>query len=156
MTFFDMPEDQREISKNYIKSFTDALVHNVDTTMDRVLGYLYYSNGGGLVAAVAYVSSAKTLALGMKVAIKLFFLGLLCAVVRSALDYFATQRRLNEVSRDNRLFFNNQLDWNKYVQSSQRKTAQWHYIMFGVISGVLFFVGLWIGVCSITAGAVNS
>lgn len=146
---FPESEPQRTHALNYIRELQELNRHEVKETKDRILGYLFGLNAGGLVAGAAYFSQ-KDFNGGVLAAICLFALGLLSAVIRATLDYYACERVGKSLESDMRKVIGGQMEWEEFLAARNEVTVvQWPFHGLGFISGICFFLGLIIGVIGI-------
>lgn len=145
MKFSEIPEPQQGSVVSHLKETQLWIVQEVRETRDRILGYIFGLNAGGIVAGAAALAQGKS---NRQIiwAIWLFGIGLLAAVVRATLDYFATEAMAGSFRKNVRQLYGDEIDWDQFQESRKKyASSQWHYYGLGIASGVLFFGGLLIG-----------
>ena len=145
MKLSKLSESERTAAIAYAKENELFKLSIVTETKDRILGYIFGLNAGGLVAGAAYLSAKPSCPL-IVTAIWLFAFGLLASVVRATLDYFACEKSRTEYSAEVRNLYADKTDWETFLASRDRKAVQWPYYALGYSSGVSFFLGVMIGI----------
>ena len=118
-------------------------------SLKRITGYLFTLNSGGLLASLAYLA-AKENPDGIKILIWCFFAGTLLISLHAAADYYSSERHLKLFDSDLKEFYASELDWEDFLErkaSRESKDIPLHFL--GWASGLAFFIGLIIAICTI-------
>lgn len=118
-------------------------------TLSRITNYLFILNTGALLAALTYVA-AKSANNGIQTSIWLFSVGIFCSVAHATLDYYFTENSFSSYRKDVTDLYENKLDWEVFVDRNEhRPLLDWLLHAFGWLGGLVFFVGLVLGLCQI-------
>jgi|WetSurMetagenome_2_1015567.scaffolds.fasta_scaffold45917_2 hypothetical protein len=120
------------------------------STLRRITNYLFVLNSGGLIASLTYVA-ATTCTKGMSISIWLFSIGVLSISLHAALDYYLCEHFFRSFREDINQFYKDELDWEVMTdRNSQRGNSDWYLHVLGWLSGILFFAGLFNGICQVS------
>ncbi len=150
--FNEIPDDS---AKHYIAKKIDEQSHQLlqlrNNTLSRINNYLFTINGGGLLASLTYVA-AKENAGGFYLTICFFALGLLCAVLHAAIDYYGVEFFLPKYSSDVTKFYSNKIEWEDLVANIEKRAKIINPILhpIGWLSGLAFLVALYSGFSQLT------
>lgn len=117
------------------------------STLQRITNYLFVLNSGGLIASLTYVA-AKTCTKGMTISIWLFSIGVLFISLHAAIDYYQCEHLFKSFREDIDQFYKDELDWEGI--NSQSEKSDWYLHVFGWLSGILFFAGLFNGIYQVS------
>lgn len=142
------PND-RASKLNYVKELWGFWREVRAQALTRITNYLFILNTGALLGSLTYVAS-KPHNSSIQCAIWLFAAGILCSLVHAALDYYATESSFSSYKKEVREFYENKIDWAILVEKSQTQPRfDWVLHLFGWAGGILFIVGLYIGITQI-------
>lgn len=144
MKFSQIVPEYSPRAQAYVREIELGIAKEVTETKDRILGYLFGLNAGGLVAAGAFLSQ-KTPNCQIIAATILFGLGLLAAVLRSAKDYYGCEAVAKAIRQDARDLYDDKLEWEQFLERRKAVIPQWSYHVLGWGAGILFFLGLVLG-----------
>jgi hypothetical protein len=147
-------EIKEEVNRNtkiqYIKECWTGYRESEQSTLSRITNYLFVLNSGALLASLAYVA-AKPNTTGVNISIWLFSVGILLISLHATIDYYLCGRFFSLFRKDVDLFYKSEIDWEVLVdRNSQRGKNDWYLHLLGWLSGILFFAGLFNGVCHIS------
>jgi hypothetical protein len=81
------------------------------------------------------------------IAVCLFGIGLLAAVIRVAMDYYCCDAVARSIGDDVSKLYTDQIEVDQFLAARKKaKIAQWPFHGLGFTSGICFFVGLLIGI----------
>lgn len=131
---------------NYVSSRWRDHQGMVNSALATIVNYLFVLNSGALAAALAYLAT-KTDPVNLRAPVWCFSLGLVFITVRAALDYYISVAHFGGFRKDTDLFYKNELDWAVMLDRDNRR-GNWDWLLhlLGWSSGIVFFVGMWIGV----------
>jgi len=144
MKFSQIVPEYSPRAQAYVREIELGMIKAVTETKDRILGYIFGLNAGGLVAAGAFLSQ-KVPNCQIIAATILFGLGLLAAVLRAAKDYYSCEAAAKAIRQDVRDFYDDKLDWEQFLERRKEVTPEWYYHVLGWGAGILFFLGLVLG-----------
>jgi len=134
-------------ASGHIESLWREFAHERSSTLRRVLGYLFVLNSGGLVAAVTYMATKPTVRWEIPFSIWCFAIGTILITIHAAIDYYTCEGLFGKFRSDVAQFFKNEIDWEVlWDRTRERKTGDWILHLLGIGSGVVFVVGLAVGV----------
>ncbi|MDI6789808.1 MAG: hypothetical protein QME44_03860 [Thermodesulfobacteriota bacterium] len=147
-------EIKEEVNRNakiqYIKECWTGHREFEQATLSRITNYLFVLNSGALLASLAYVA-AKPNTTGVNISIWLFSVGILLISLHATIDYYLCGRFFSLFRKDVDLFYKSEIDWEVLVdRNSQRGKNDWYLHLLGWLSGILFFAGLFNGICHIS------
>jgi hypothetical protein len=162
MKFSELNSTQRETQIQSIGQDWELNASWRKESLDTITKYLFTLNSGGLLASLAYLAAKKEVD-GVNILIGLFFLGTLFVVLRAAIDYYASEKRLASLRDDiNDLYFDN-IEVEKYTSNVRQRANSNDCLLhvFGWLSGILFFTSIAIGAFTIQpkaepSGGINS
>ena len=144
MKFSQIVPEYSPRAQAYVREIELGIAKEVTETKDRILGYLFGLNAGGLVAAGAFLSQ-KAPNCKIIAATILFGLGLLAAVLRSAKDYYGCEAVAKAIRQDARDLYDDKLEWEQFLERRKAVIPQWSYHALGWGAGIFFFLGLILG-----------
>lgn len=142
--------NERSAKANYVSSRWRDHQGIVNSALATIVNYLFVLNSGALAAALAaalaYLAT-KTAPINLYAPVWCFSLGLVFITVRAALDYYISVAHFGGFRKDIDLFYKNELDWAVILDRDNRR-GNWDWLLhlLGWSSGIVFFVGMWIGV----------
>jgi hypothetical protein len=144
MKFSQIVPEYSPRAQAYVREIELGIAKEVTETKDRILGYLFGLNAGGLVAAGAFLSQ-KAPNCQIIAATILFGLGLLAAVLRSAKDYYGCEAVAKAIRQDVRDLYDDKLEWEQFLERRKVVIPEWSYHVLGWGAVILFFLGLVLG-----------
>lgn len=118
-------------------------------TLKRITNYLFVLNTGALLASLTYVATKQANSY-IHFSIWLFSAGTFLVVLHATLDYYATENGFTSCRKNVEELFGNKIDWAVFVDRSEKHgTYDWLLHTLGWLSGLLFFVGLVVGVLQV-------
>lgn len=136
----------------YTRELIELARHEHFESRNRVVGYLFVLNAGGLAAGVAFVAAKQPAAqCGALAAIILFSVGLGATMLRAAFDYYGCERYMTRLMAQVKAFYSNQMPMESFLSERDNPgTPQWPFHLLGWFSAACFFVGLIVGVVAIS------
>ncbi len=139
------PHD-RASKLNYVKELWGFWREVRAQALTRITNYLFILNTGALLGALTYVAS-KPHNSSIQCAIWLFAAGILCSLVHAALDYYATESSFSSYKKEVGEFYENKIDWAVLVERNEKRPKfDWLLHVVGWAGGILFIVGLFMGI----------
>lgn len=140
--------------KNIIKEINDYWEIRVQwrqESLDVITKQLFVLNSGGLLSSLTYFVSKKS-ENDVKIIISIFFIGLLCNILRGGIDYYASEVNLYYLGKKVTSFYNNRIDNKALNNALHIKSFMWVDILLhilGWLSALLFISG-----CILSIGKV--
>jgi hypothetical protein len=144
MKFSEADEGRKEHAIAYVRRNSDWLKSDFVETKDRICGYLFGLNAGGLVAAAAAIKELGTNRL-FRLAVGLFAFGLIAEVVRATFDYFSSNSMAKKHRDDADKLFSDELSIEEFFGRRGPGSGDMRYHILGFVSGATFAIGLTVG-----------
>lgn len=133
----------------YVNEVWNGWRHAREQALGRITNYLFVLNTGGLLAALTYVAS-KGANQCIQASIWLLAFGSFFCAVHAALDYYVIERSFAKYRTDVKKLYENQLDWEVLVGNVEMSSPYDKVLhVLGWLSGIVFFVGLVLGILQI-------
>jgi uncharacterized membrane protein len=124
-------------------------INYISETLTRITNYLFVLNTGALLATLTYVASKSTNT-HIQYSIWLFSAGIFFSVTHATLDYYLTEASFNSYKKDVEELYENKLDWEVLIDRNERRPIlDWLLHLLGWLGGMVFFIGLIVGICHI-------
>lgn len=115
-------------------------------TLTKITGYLFVLNAGALLGALTYVAT-KSSNSSIHYSIWLFGAGTLLSLLHATLDYYLTESSFSSYRKDVEEFYENKIDWAVLVDRNEKRPGfDWLLHVLGWAGGIVFIVGLSIGI----------
>jgi hypothetical protein len=138
--------NERASKLNYIKELWAFWRQARLQTLTRITNYLFILNTGALLGSLTYVASKLPNA-SIQCAIWVFAAGILCSLVHATLDYYITESGFSAYKKEVGEFYENKIDWTVLVEKTEIQSKfEWLLHTVGWAGGILFIVGLFIGI----------
>ncbi len=151
MKFSELQEPQLGQSVAHIKEMQEWVSRELRETRERIVGYLFGLNAGGLVADAAFLSQKAGNCL-VKYSVVLFGVGLFVTVIRAAIDYYGCEAIARSLNGDVRKFYTDEIDSEQFWTRKGVKFHDWPLHCLGIAAGVCFFAGLIVGFIGMIQG----
>jgi hypothetical protein len=152
MTKFNEITDvsERASKVNYINELWYSWRDARTQTLLRVTNYLFVLNSGALLAALTYVAS-KPSNIYIQYSICFFSAGIFFSVLHAALDYYLTERGFSLYIKDIEELYENKIDWEVLIdRNANRPMLELLLHILGWLGGIVFFIGLIIGILHVS------
>ncbi|MES2244319.1 MAG: hypothetical protein V4639_15715 [Pseudomonadota bacterium] len=138
--------NERASKLNYIKELWAFWREVRVQSLTRITNYLFILNTGALLGSLTYVAS-KSPNSSIQCAIWLFAAGTLCSLVHATLDYYVIEASFSSYKKEVGEFYGNKIDWAFLVEKNEKGSKfDWLLHVVGWAGGILFIVGLLIGI----------
>lgn len=142
-------QSERASKANYINELWAFWREVRVQTLTRITNYLFVLNTGALLAALTYVAS-KSPNSSIQCSIWLFSAGIFFSVAHATLDYYLTESSFSSYRKDVDEFYESKIDWAVLVdRNEKRPLLDWLLHVLGWLGGIVFFVGLFLGISQI-------
>lgn len=118
-------------------------------TLKRITNYLFVLNTGALLAGLTYIASKPSNPY-IQCSIWFFSAGIFFSVLHATLDYYITENGFSKYQKDVEELYENKIDWEVFVDRNRnRPLYDWLLHSLGWLGGLVFFIGLVLGVLQI-------
>lgn len=142
-------EIERQSKFNYVDELWTAWREARESALKRITNYLFVLNTGALLASLTYLASKEVNGC-IHIAIYLFSAGILCSVLHATIDYYISESSFSSYQKDVEETYSSKMDWEEFLERNDKRWPNdWYMHLLGWLGGLLFFIGLGIGVFSI-------
>ncbi|MDO9282446.1 MAG: hypothetical protein Q7T88_08710 [Methylotenera sp.] len=115
-------------------------------TLTRVTNYLFVLNTGALIGTLTYVAT-KSPNSSIRCSIWCFAVGTLLCLFHATVDYYLTESSFSSYRKNVGEFYESKIDWAVLEDRNQNRPGfDWLLHLLGWASGIVFIVGLVMGI----------